>query len=83
MAMAAALIGCPPTEEAVKISFSANGGVGTMADQDATVGMETTLNANEFDRAGYEFDGWNTTASGSGNAYPDKGKIKWCNKSDH
>ena len=37
MAMAAALIGCPPTEEAVKISFSANGGVGTMADQDATV----------------------------------------------
>ena len=31
MAMAAALIGCPPTEEAVKISFSANGGVGTMA----------------------------------------------------
>ena len=64
MAMAAALIGCPPTEEAVKISFSANGGVGTMADQDA-----------EFDRAGYEFDGWNTTASGSGNAYPDKGKI--------
>ena len=32
MAMAAALIGCPPTEEAVKISFSANGGVGTMAD---------------------------------------------------
>ena len=33
MAMAAALIGCPPTEEAVKISFSANGGVGTMADQ--------------------------------------------------
>ena len=46
-----------------------------MADQDATVGMETALNANEFDRAGYEFDGWNTTASGSGNAYPDKGKI--------
>ena len=76
MAMAAALlIGCPPTEEAVKISFSANGGVGTMADQDATVGIEIVLNANEFEREGYEFDGWNTTASGSGNAYPDKGKI--------
>ena len=39
MAMAAALIGCPPTEEAVKISFSANGGVGTMADQDARIRM--------------------------------------------
>ena len=75
MAMAAALIGCPPTEEAVKISFSANGGVGTMADQDATSGIEIVLNANEFEREGYEFDGWNTTASGSGNAYPDKGKI--------
>ena len=75
MAMAAALIGCPPTEEAVKISFSANGGVGTMAPQDATSGIEIVLNANEFEREGYEFDGWNTTASGSGNAYPDKGKI--------
>lgn len=75
MAMAAALIGCPPTEEAVKISFSANGGVGTMADQDATVGMETALNANEFDRAGYEFDGWNEAADGSGKSYADKGKI--------
>ena len=69
------LIGCPPTEEAVKISFSANGGVGTMADQDATVGMETALNANEFDRAGYEFDGWNEAADGSGKSYADKGKI--------
>ena len=66
MAMAAALIGCPPTEEAVKISFSANGGVGTMADQDATVGI---------DRAGYEFDGWNEAADGSGKSYADKGKI--------
>ena len=75
MAMAAALIGCPPTEEAVKISFSANGGVGTMADQDATVGMETALNANEFDRAGYEFDGWNEAADGAGKSYADKGKI--------
>ena len=74
-ALAAALIGCPPTEEAVKISFSANGGVGTMADQDATVGMETALNANEFDRAGYEFDGWNEAADGSGKSYADKGKI--------
>ena len=35
MAMAAALIGCPPTEEAVKISFSANGGVGTMATEES------------------------------------------------
>ena len=49
--------------------------VGTMADQDATVGMETTLNANEFDRAGYEFDGWNEAADGSGKSYADKGKI--------
>ena len=46
-----------------------------MADQDATSGIEIVLNANEFEREGYEFDGWNTTASGSGNAYPDKGKI--------
>ena len=37
--------------------------------------METTLNANEFDRAGYEFDGWNEAADGSGKSYADKGKI--------
>ena len=35
----------------------------------------TTLNANEFDRAGYEFDGWNEAADGSGKSYADKGKI--------
>ena len=37
--------------------------------------METTLNANEFDRAGYEFDGWNEAADGFGKSYADKGKI--------
>ena len=40
MAMAAALIGCPPTEEAVKISFSANGGSLTERVMSLTVGTK-------------------------------------------
>lgn len=76
MILAAAFIGCPPaTGETVKISFSPNGGVGTMADQEVMTGTDAALNANTFKRVGYEFDGWNDAADGSGKAYADKGKI--------
>lgn len=76
MTLAAAFIGCPTaTGEAVKISFSPNGGVGTMADQEVMTGTDAALNANTFQRVGYEFDGWNDAADGSGKAYADKGKI--------
>ena len=43
--------------------------VGTMGDQDATNGAETTLWASNFKRTGYGFAGWNTSFDYSGTNY--------------
>jgi len=62
------------------VTFDPNGGTGTamaqqtVVDNTATV-MYHTLNTNTYKRAGYEFDGWNTKADGSGTAYKDQGMI--------
>ena len=50
------------------IVFNANGGTGTMASQ--TAGASVAINANQFTRSSYTFNGWNTEADGSGFAYP-------------
>lgn len=49
------------------VTFNANGGVGTMAQQNAS--SATDLTANAFTRSGYTFTGWNTAADGSGTVY--------------
>jgi uncharacterized repeat protein (TIGR02543 family) len=51
------------------VTFNANGGTGTMANQTANVPTALTLNA--FTRLGYSFSGWNTAANGLGTAYAD------------
>lgn len=60
------------------ITYNANGDnvTGTMANQTANTGEETTLSANSFTRKGYVFAGWNTKADGKGNAYADKASVK-------
>ena len=55
----------------VTVSFNANGGSGTMADQTVVGSVATALNANTFTRQGYAFNGWNTRADGSGTVYAD------------
>ncbi len=45
------------------VKFNANGGQGTMADQQFTYDQEATLNANSFTREGYTFAGWSETAN--------------------
>ncbi len=55
------------------VSFNANGGTGTMANQ--TASSATALTTNAFTRTGYTFDGWATTAGGAvaytdGASYP-------------
>jgi uncharacterized repeat protein (TIGR02543 family) len=45
------------------VTFDANGGTGTMADQ--TASSATALTANAFTRAGYTFAGWATSAGGA------------------
>jgi uncharacterized repeat protein (TIGR02543 family) len=55
--------------ETFTVTFKPNGGSGTMSPQ--TAGAPTALTLNAFTRAGYSFNGWNTTATGSGTAYTD------------
>lgn len=51
------------------LSFSPNGGAGTMSDLDLETGQSTSLAPNAFTRLGYNFSGWNTSSDGSGTAY--------------
>lgn len=54
---------------ATSLSFDANGGTGSMADQIIVTGAAGVLSANKFLKTGYTFTGWNTEANGSGTAY--------------
>jgi uncharacterized repeat protein (TIGR02543 family) len=49
------------------VTFSANGGVGTMAVETGT--STRSLTDNQFTRTGYTFAGWNTEAIGLGTPY--------------
>ena len=57
------------TAAVTTITFNANGGTGSMANQSSSTA--TAINANTFTRTGYTFAGWNTAANGSGTAYAD------------
>lgn len=49
------------------ITFHANGGTGSMADQSSTTAV--ALSANAFTRTNHVFIGWNTAANGTGTSY--------------
>ena len=51
--------------------FDANGGVGSMENQNGFTDFSLTLNANKFTRKGYDFDGWSTIKDGE-KQYADK-----------
>lgn len=53
------------------IHFEKNGGAGSMNDQTVTEFEPTALQDNTFTREGYVFEGWSTTADGSGDYYAD------------
>ncbi len=57
----------PHVTPAHKVTFSANGGLGTMAVETST--STRNLTVNQFTRAGYTFTGWNTGATGLGTPY--------------
>ncbi|MBQ3307502.1 MAG: InlB B-repeat-containing protein [Bacilli bacterium] len=61
-----------PTEH-YYVHFDANGGTGTMTNQQFVIGASAEpLTSNEFTRTGYEFRGWNTAADGTGTHYDDE-----------
>lgn len=62
--------------KATVVTFHANGGTGEMAAQTFTYDAEQALTANAFTRAGYDFRGWNTSASGSSVQYTDGAAVK-------
>lgn len=47
-----------------KVTFDANGGTGTMADQDFVYDTEQKLTTNTFLQMNYDFAGWSTTKTG-------------------
>nr|MBQ0091301.1 InlB B-repeat-containing protein [Candidatus Enterousia merdequi] len=53
------------------VKYDANNGSGVMADTTCTYDANCTLSYNSFTRVGYEFDGWNTAANGTGTDYND------------
>ena len=57
------------------IRFNANGGSGSMADQSHTYDQSKKLTANNFNRTGYTFAGWNTKANGTGTPFTDEDPV--------
>lgn len=57
------------------VTFDANGGTGTMAEQTASHNVAAELVENAFTRAGYNFAGWNTSADGTGTPYADGASV--------
>ena len=57
------------------VTFDANGGTGTMAAQTVYKNVAAALSENVYTRTGYDFNGWNTAADGSGTAYADKAEV--------
>ncbi|HEU5223902.1 MAG TPA: InlB B-repeat-containing protein [Candidatus Lumbricidophila sp.] len=59
------------------VVFNAGGGTGTMADQSFIYDAPATaLTQHQFERVGYHFTGWNTTADGSGDSYTDQEAVR-------
>lgn len=61
------------TPNTYTISYNANGGSGTMANQTKQHGVEQTLRSNTFTRTGYNFKNYNTASNGSGTSYSSGG----------
>ncbi len=63
------------TANTYTVAFNANGGTGTISNQNFTYGTAKNLTANTFTRTGYTFAGWNTKADGTGTSYTDKQSV--------
>ena len=57
------------------VRFDANGGTGTMADQEFVYDTAQNLTANTFTWQGHVFSHWNTKQDGTGTTYQDKASV--------
>ena len=57
------------------IRFNANGGTGTMNNQEMTYGTAATLTPNSFEKTDYSFTEWNTEPDGTGTGYEDEESV--------
>ena len=62
-------------EKHYEVEFEANGGNGSMSNQQFTSGVAQTLTPNAYTYADHYFAGWNTSADGNGTAYEDEESI--------
>ena len=58
------------------VIFDANGGTGTMTNQNIVIDTDTNLKPNEYTRQDYSFTGWNTQADGEGTDYADEASVR-------
>lgn len=58
------------------IHYKSNSGNGTMNSQNIPFNKDTLLSTNAFERKGYQFTHWNTSADDSGSSYTDEQTIK-------
>ncbi len=57
------------------VHFDANGGTGTMEDQELIYSVGENLTMSGFSKEGYIFDSWNTSADGSGTRYEEGERV--------
>ncbi len=58
-----------PSTTSIVITFAPNGGSGSLSPATVTDGASTVLPGGAFIRPGYDFEGWSTSAKGSGTVY--------------
>ncbi len=63
------------TPNTYTVRFDANGGTGSMADQEFTYDEAQKLKAIAYTQTGFSFEGWNTNKDGSGTFYKDQDEV--------
>ena len=57
------------------VIFDANGGSGSMPNQQIISGASTTLNPNQYTKTDFSFGGWNTEPDGTGTSYANQASV--------
>jgi len=64
-----------PDPNAIYVTFNANGGEGTMTQQEFTIGVAQNLKANSFTKEGCSFSKWTTNQNGTGTSYTNQQSV--------